>query len=63
MKIRSSLSVDIKFEEKVAKFKKTPKDLHHSSYENPKYLLQWSKFFQKAKISTSKRKEIDQKPV
>ena len=52
----ATLSVARKFEQKVAKFEKTPKYLHQSTCENPKYLHQRSFKRQKYLHQSTKRK-------
>ena len=51
-------SVARKFEEKVAEFQKIPKDLHQSSFENPKHPNQ-SSFKRQISASEHKRDHIN----
>ena len=56
------------FEQKVAKFKKTPKNLHQSTFENPKYLHRRSSkrpnyLYQSTKRKSQNRFKTGLKPV
>ena len=54
-----AISVARNFEQKVAKFQKTPKDLHQSTFENPKYLHQSSSKRQKYLHQNTKRQILN----